>query len=99
MKIKLLSLILLSPIFVFAAGGIDKVNTFMENLSTALYALGAVLLTIAFMWGGSKIMFQGQTLRESCTYFHWRCYFWISFGNSWLYHYINRTSYGEKSTF
>ncbi|ENY9646193.1 TrbC/VirB2 family protein, partial [Campylobacter coli] len=33
-------------------------------LSTALYALGAVLLTIAFMWGGSKIMFQGQTLRE-----------------------------------
>ncbi|EKD2410461.1 conjugal transfer protein TraC, partial [Campylobacter jejuni] len=53
MKIKLLSLILLSPIFVFAAGGIDKVNTFMENLSTALYALGAVLLTIAFMWGGS----------------------------------------------
>ena len=64
MKIKLLSLILLSPIFVFAAGGIDKVNTFMENLSTALYALGAVLLTIAFMWGGSKIMLQGQTLRE-----------------------------------
>ncbi|EMS8014146.1 TrbC/VirB2 family protein [Campylobacter coli] len=57
-------LAVISPIFVFAAGGIDKVNTFMENLSTALYALGAVLLTIAFMWGGSKIMFQGQTLRE-----------------------------------
>ena len=63
MKTKLLSLILLSTTL-FAAGGIDKVNTFMENLSTALYAIGAVLLTIAFMWGGSKIMFQGQTLRE-----------------------------------
>ena len=64
MKTKLLSLILFSPILLFGAGGIDKVNTFMENLSTALYAIGAVLLTIAFMWGGSKIMFQGQTLRE-----------------------------------
>ncbi|HED4368690.1 TrbC/VirB2 family protein [Campylobacter jejuni] len=64
MKIKLLSLILLSPIFVFAAGGIDKVNTFMQNLSIALYALGGVLLTIALMWCTSRIMYQGQTLRE-----------------------------------
>ncbi|ENU2792749.1 TrbC/VirB2 family protein [Campylobacter taeniopygiae] len=64
MKKVLLSLILLIPVLAFGAGGIDKVNTFMENLSSALYALGAVLLTIAFMWGGSKIMFQGQTLRE-----------------------------------
>lgn len=47
-----------------AAGGIDKVNTFMENLSTALYGIGAVVLTIAFMWAGFKVMFQGQTLRE-----------------------------------
>ena len=64
MKIKLLSLILLSPIFVFAAGGIDKVNTFMQNLSIAFYALGGVLLTIALMWCASRIMYQGQTLRE-----------------------------------
>ena len=49
---------------VFAAGGLDKVNTFMEHLSTALYGVGAVVLTIAFMWAGFKIMFQGQTLRE-----------------------------------
>ena len=47
-----------------AAGGIDKVNTFMENLSTALYGIGTAVLTIAFMWAGFKIMFQGQTLRE-----------------------------------
>ncbi|WP_353477123.1 TrbC/VirB2 family protein [Campylobacter jejuni] len=55
---------LISPIFAFGAGGIDKVNTFMQNLSIALYALGGVLLTIALMWGASKIMYQGQTLRE-----------------------------------
>ena len=64
MKARLLLLILLSPILVFGAGGIDKVNTLLVNLDTALYAIGATLLTIAFMWGGSKIMFQGQTLRE-----------------------------------
>ncbi|EDO6913584.1 TrbC/VirB2 family protein [Campylobacter coli] len=64
MKKRLLSLILISPIFAFGAGGIDKVNTFMQNLSIALYALGGVLLTIALMWGASKIMYQGQTLRE-----------------------------------
>ncbi|HEF1763461.1 TrbC/VirB2 family protein [Campylobacter jejuni] len=64
MKKRLLSLILISPIFAFGAGGIDKVNTFMQNLSIALYALGGVLLTIALMWGASRIMYQGQTLRE-----------------------------------
>lgn len=63
MKTKLLSLILLSTTL-FAAGGIDKVNSFLENLSVALYAIGAIVLTIAFMWAGFKIMFQGQTLRE-----------------------------------
>ena len=69
MKKKNLSfLVYLTPFILanvaLAAGGIDKVNTFMENLSTALYGIGAVVLTIAFMWAGFKIMFQGQTLRE-----------------------------------
>ncbi|WP_270985567.1 TrbC/VirB2 family protein [Campylobacter helveticus] len=61
---KSLALVLISSTFLFGAGGIDKVNTFLENLSTALYGIGAVVLTIAFMWAGFKIMFQGQTLRE-----------------------------------
>lgn len=59
-----LVLLLASSTLSFAAGGIDKVNTFLQNLSTALYGIGAVVLTIAFMWAGFKIMFQGQTLRE-----------------------------------
>lgn len=61
---KSLALVLISSTFLFGAGGIDKVNSFLENLSTALYGIGAVVLTIAFMWAGFKIMFQGQTLRE-----------------------------------
>ena len=65
MKIKnIVALLLMSPLFLFGAGGIDKVNSFLENLSTALYGIGTVVLTIAFMWAGFKIMFQGQTLRE-----------------------------------
>lgn len=57
-------MVLVNVVFAAAAGGLDKVNTFMNNLSTALYGVGAVVLTIAFMWAGFKIMFQGQTLRE-----------------------------------
>ena len=69
MKKKNLSFLVYLTPFIFAnvalaAGGIDKVNDFMQNLSTALYGIGAVVLTIAFMWAGFKVMFQGQTLRE-----------------------------------
>ena len=55
---------ILANVALAAGGGIDKVNTFMENLSTALYGIGVAVLTIAFMWAGFKVMFQGQTLRE-----------------------------------
>lgn len=48
----------------FAAGGISKVNTLMQNISTALYAVGAIVFTIAIMWTGFKVMFQGNTMRE-----------------------------------
>ena len=69
MKKKNLSfLVYLTPFILanvaLAAGGIDKVNTFAQNLSIALYGIGTAVLTIAFMWAGFKVMFQGQTLRE-----------------------------------
>ena len=69
MKKKNLSFLVYLTPFILAnvalvAGGIDKVNTFAQNLSIALYGIGAAVLTIAFMWAGFKIMFQGQTLRE-----------------------------------
>lgn len=65
-KLKVVKSILLLSIcnVAFAVGGIDKVNTFMQNLATALYGVGAVVLTIAIMWAGFKVMYQGQTLRE-----------------------------------
>ncbi|WP_288644406.1 TrbC/VirB2 family protein [uncultured Helicobacter sp.] len=54
----------LSPNIAFAAGGLSKVDSLMSSISSALYAVGVVVLTIAIMWAGFKIMFQGQTLRE-----------------------------------
>lgn len=55
---------LMLPNLTFGAGGLDKVNTLMSSISSALYAVGVVVLTIAIMWAGFKIMYQGQTLRE-----------------------------------
>lgn len=49
----------------FAAGGIQKVNTLMQSVQTALYAVSAIVVTIAIMWAGFKIAFQGNTLREA----------------------------------
>lgn len=53
------------PNLAFAAGGgIDKVNTLFNNISTALYGLGVVILTLAVMWAGYKIMWMGQTIQQ-----------------------------------
>lgn len=61
-------LALLAPMalanFAFGAGGLDKVNTFVENITTALFGVGVAVLTIAIMWAGYKVMFQGQTLQS-----------------------------------
>lgn len=46
------------------AAGLDKANTVLENISTALFGIGVVTITIAFMWCGYKVAFQGNTLRE-----------------------------------
>lgn len=40
----------------FGAGGIDRVNTFLTNLQVALYAIGAIVLTLAIMWAAFKIL-------------------------------------------
>lgn len=57
-------LILLLPNFVFAAGGLGKVNKLLETISGWLYGAATVTVTIAIIWVGYKILFGGQTLRE-----------------------------------
>lgn len=50
--------------FSFGAGGIDKVNTFLENAEIALYSIGVVILTIAIMFGAAKMMYQHATFAQ-----------------------------------
>ena len=61
--IVLLSVFLL-PNLALAAGGLAKVDTLMNSISSALFAVGVVVLTISIMWAAFKIMFQNQVLRE-----------------------------------
>lgn len=45
------------------ADGLNVQSKFTA-IRDALNACGVIVLTIAIMWAGYKIMFQGQTLRE-----------------------------------
>ncbi|WP_395149038.1 TrbC/VirB2 family protein [uncultured Helicobacter sp.] len=54
----------LLPNTAFAAGGLAKVDSLMNNISNALVAVGVIVFTIAVMWAAFKIMFQNQVLRE-----------------------------------
>jgi len=47
-----------------AAGGLDKVNTLMNNVSTALQALSLATITVAILWVGYKVLFAGVALRD-----------------------------------
>jgi len=50
--------------FVFCAG-LERVETAMENVKTALMAASVVSVTVAVLWAGYKILFGGQTFREA----------------------------------
>lgn len=47
-----------------AAQGITKVNSMLDNVTTALQAGGVALFTIALSMGAYKIMYQGATISE-----------------------------------
>lgn len=48
----------------FAAGGIQKVNTFMDIISATLAGIAVVTVTIAIMWSGYKLLFKGDPVME-----------------------------------
>jgi type IV secretory pathway VirB2 component (pilin) len=50
----------------FAEGGLDKVNTFMDNVLTVLRGGSIAVVTIAIMWSGYKFLFKNAELSE-CT--------------------------------
>ena len=48
----------------FAFAGLEKVDTLMTNVSTALTAISLVTVTAAFLWVGYKVLFAGSSLRD-----------------------------------
>ena len=57
-----LSLVLIEP--AFAQGGLDKVNTFVENVLVILRGISIGVVTIAIMWAGYKFLFKHADLAE-----------------------------------
>lgn len=48
----------------FAQGGLDKVNTFVENVLTVLRGVSIGVVTIAIMWAGYKFLFKHADMAE-----------------------------------
>ena len=48
-----------------AQGGLDKVNTFMDNVLTVLRGVSLTVVTIAIMWAGYKYLFKHADLAEA----------------------------------
>ena len=59
-----MALVLASNAAMAAGGGLPDVQSKFTAIRDVLQGCGVVVLTIAIMWAGYKIMFQGQTLRE-----------------------------------
>lgn len=48
----------------FAQGGLDKVNTFVENVLVVLRGISIGVVTIAIMWAGYKFLFKNADMAE-----------------------------------
>jgi len=40
------------------ADGLDKVNTFLDNITAILHGAAIAAVTVAIMWAGYKLLFQ-----------------------------------------
>jgi type IV secretion system protein VirB2 len=62
------SVMFVDPAFAAAAGGgvggFAKVQTTMDRIQSLLVALGVTVVTIAIMWAGYKISFQGARFQD-----------------------------------
>ena len=45
-------------------GGFNKANETLSNTSTGLLGLAAVTITLATMWVGYKVLFDGKSLHD-----------------------------------
>ncbi|EPH0831027.1 MULTISPECIES: TrbC/VirB2 family protein [Klebsiella] len=57
------SVLLSSPVLA-ADSGFNKANETLNNTSTGLLGLAAVTITLATMWVGYKVLFDGKSLHD-----------------------------------
>ena len=57
------SVLLSSPVLA-ADSGFNKANETLSNTSTGLLGLAAVTITLATMWVGYKVLFDGKSLHD-----------------------------------
>ncbi|WP_188012760.1 TrbC/VirB2 family protein [Photobacterium damselae] len=50
---------------VFAAGGLDKVNDFMDAIAGILRGASVISVTVALMWAGYKFLFTQASAAEA----------------------------------
>ena len=60
----LATLALLMPELAFAAGGLVKVNDFMDNIASILSGAAIITVTVAIMWAGYKFLFTQANVME-----------------------------------
>jgi hypothetical protein len=48
----------------FAQGGLEKVNTFVENVLVVLRGISIGVVTVAIMWAGYKFLFKNADMAE-----------------------------------
>jgi type IV secretory pathway VirB2 component (pilin) len=58
-------LVLLAADPALAQGGLQKVNTFVENVLTVLRGVSIGVVTIAIIWAGYKFLFKHADLGEA----------------------------------
>ena len=56
--------VLLSSQVLAADSGFNKANETLSNTSTGLLGLAAVTITLATMWVGYKVLFDGKSLHD-----------------------------------
>ena len=59
-----LSLLLALHLRSNAAGGFDKINTTVTNVNAILVTISIAVVTIAIIWAGFKMIFQGARLAD-----------------------------------
>ena len=63
MKTKMILAMIVMTNFAMA-GGLETVNTLMDNVSTALSAISIATITVAILWVGYKVLFTGTSIRD-----------------------------------